>query len=420
MNPSPTVERARKYVGVYITIILLFLAFGSGILAGRFWQMKKQVTDDSGNVEITKVLNMNRSLNKTNSVDFSQFWDVWDKLKKRYVDESKETELFYGAMQGLVSSLEDPYSMYLPPKDAYEFSKGLSGKFEGIGCEIGIKNKQLSVVSPLPDSPAEKAGLRPGDFIIAVNGTSTLGMDINTAVLMIRGKSGTEVVLKIVRDGLDKPKDIKIIRAKINIPAVLYSMKDNKIAYLRIMQFNGATKRDFDKYVKKLKSDGAKGVVLDLRSNPGGYLQSAVDVVSQWAKRGEIVVSQKGRSISGSELKSNGPAMLAGLKTVVLVNRGSASASEIVAGALQDYNYAKLIGEKTYGKGSVQDFEVLPDGSALKLTVAEWFTPKGNNINKTGVKPDIEIKEEWSKQKVGEDKILDTALKLFASSTYKW
>ncbi len=417
---NPTVQRAKKYVVVYITIIIAVIFFGSGLLVGKYWNVKNQVTNDTGSVEISKVINLNRTLNKSNSVDFKQFWDVWDKISKKFVTSTTEVNMFYGAVSGLVNSLNDPYSVYFPPQEAYAFAKDLSGEFEGIGSEIGVKEKQLVVVAPLPNSPAEKAGLRPGDYIIAINGTSTFGMGINTAVSMIRGTANTEVTLKVVREGWDESKDIKITRAKINIPAVLYSMKDNKIAYLRIMQFNEDTKGDFVKYVKKLQADGAKGMILDLRSNPGGYLQSAVDVLGHWITRGDVVVSQKGRNVSGTDLKSVGPVDLGNLKTVVLVNRGSASASEIVAGALQDYNKAVVIGEQTFGKGSVQDFEVLPDGSALKLTIAEWFTPKGTNINHLGIKPDIEIKEEWDKEKVGEDVMIDYALKLFSSSSFKW
>jgi len=416
---NPTTYRAKKYVGVYIAVILFIVSFGGGLLLGRYLNIKNQLTDENGNIQISKVINLNRSLNKSSSVDFSQFWDVWDKVSKKYVTSTQEVDMFYGAISGLVNSLNDPYSVYLPPKDAYEFAKDLSGEFEGIGAEIGIKEKQLIIVSPLPNSPAEKAGLRPGDYIITIDATSTLGMDTNTAVRMIRGKAGTIVTLKIYRQGMDDYKDIKITRAKINIPAVMYSLKNN-IAYLRIMQFNDSTKTEFDKVIAQLKKDGAKGIVLDLRGNPGGYLTASVDMLGQWIERGKVVVSQKGRTTPSTDLKSNGPAELANLKTVVLINRGSASASEIVAGGLRDYKKAVLMGEQTYGKGSVQDFEVLSDGSALKLTIAEWFTPNGVNINQEGIKPDIEVKEDWSAEKVGEDKMLDAALSLFSSSTFKW
>ena len=419
-NISPSSIRARRYVSIYIGIILFIVAFGLGIVAGKMWFVKQQVTNTDGSVEITKVINLNRSLNKTKTVDFSQFWEVWDKISTKYVEnDTTEVDMFYGALQGMVLSLGDPYSLYLPPKVAESFSKDLEGQLEGIGCEIGIKETQLTVIAPLPNSPAEKSGLIPGDKILKVNGTSTYGMDINTAVRLIRGKADTVVTLTITREGLKDTKDIKITRANIKIPSILYK-KQGDFAYLRIMQFNEKTEYDFDKYIKQLEVDKVKGVILDLRSNPGGFLDAAVDVSGEWVESGKVVVSQKGRSNVSSDLKSTGQNRLSKYKTVVLMNRGSASASEIVAGALQDYKEATLIGEKTFGKGSVQDYEIFKDGSALKLTVAEWFTPNGKNINQSGIMPDIEMKEDWTTQKVGEDKMLDAAISLFSSSTYKW
>jgi len=420
-NFSPSSLRARRYIGIYIGVILFIVSFGLGIIVGKIWFVKQQITDKNGNIEISKVINLNRSLNKAKTVEFSQFWDIWDKINKDYVSTTtSEVDMFYGALQGMVFSLGDPYSIYLPPKAAESFSKDLEGKLEGIGCEIGIKEKQLTVISPLPNSPAEKAGLIPGDKILAVNGTSTYGMDITTAVRFIRGKTGTVVTLTVKRSGSKDNIDIKITRASINIPSILYKTQKNNIAYMRIMQFNEKTKYALDTYIKQIKSSNSKGVILDLRSNPGGFLEAAVDVSGEWVSKGSVVVSQKGRSNISLDLKSTGLARLKDFKTVVLVNRGSASAAEIVAGALQDYDEAILIGEKTFGKGSVQDYEVLKDGSALKLTVAEWFTPDGKNINNSGITPDIQVTEDWTKQKVGEDKMLDAALNLFVSTTYKW
>jgi carboxyl-terminal processing protease len=421
MDLSPSQVRVKKYVGIYFSIILFIVAFGAGVVVDKFWFVRQSITNNDGNVEITKVINLNRSLNKSNTVDFKQFWDVWDKIKAKYVNQPvKDTDLFYGALQGMVSALDDPYSIYLEPKTAYEFAKDLSGELEGVGAEIGIKENQLIVVSPLPDSPAEKAGLRPGDKILLIDKENTFGMDIITAVKKIRGKAGTEVALTIVREGVDASKIYKITRAKINIPAVLYSLKNNNIAYFRIMQFNENTKADFDKNIKLSLKNKLNGIVLDLRGNPGGYLQAAVEMASEWVADG-VIVSEKGLVNSQNvDLKTMGSHRLDGIKTVVLVNRGSASASEIVAGALQDHNVATLMGEKTFGKGSVQDFELLNDGSALKLTVAEWYTPNGKNINNSGITPNIEVKEDWTKEKIGEDKMLDQALGLFTSTTFKW
>ncbi len=418
-NISPVKLRARKYAGVYLAIILFIISFGSGVLMGKTWQIKKQITSASGGVEMEKLLNLKRSTNNS-EVEFDQFWDVWDRIKTKYVKQPvKDVDMFYGAVQGLVASLGDPYTLYFPPKEAEQFAKDLSGELEGIGAEIGVKEEQLVVVSPLPDSPAEKAGLRPGDKILFIDKESSFGMDVGTAVGKIRGKANTQVVLTIARDGLKDTKEITITRLKIIIPAVLFSFKPGDIAYLRIMQFNDETTRELNKYIKQIKSRQTKGIILDLRNNPGGYLDTSIEMASQWVTEG-VIVSEKGRAGVSNEHKTFGSHPLSDIKTVVLVNKGSASASEIVAGALQDTKKGVLIGEQTYGKGSVQDLETFPDGSALKLTIAEWFTPNGKNINKEGIKPDIEVKEDWENEKVGEDVVLDAALNLFTSSTYKW
>lgn len=416
---SPVKLRAKKYAGVYLAIILFIISFGSGVLIGKTWNIKKQLTASSSGVEMEKILNIKRTSNNS-EVEFDQFWDVWSKIKTKYVKQSvPETDMFYGAVQGLVASLGDPYSLYFPPKEAEQFAKDLSGELEGIGAEIGVKEDQLVVVSPLPDSPAEKAGLRPGDKILFIDKESSFGMDVGTAVSKIRGKANTKVVLTIARDGVKDTKEITITRLKITIPAVLFSFKPNDIAYLRIMQFNDDTTRELNKYIKQIKSRQTKGIILDLRNNPGGYLDTSIEMASQWVTEG-VVVSEKGRAGISNEHKTFGSHPLSDIRTVVLVNKGSASASEIVAGALQDTKKGVLIGEQTYGKGSVQDYEEFPDGSALKLTIAEWFTPNGKNINKEGIKPNIEIKEDWENEKVGEDSVLDAALNLFTSSTFKW
>ncbi len=416
---SPVKLRAKKYAGIYLSVILFILSFGMGVLVGKVWYVKNEITGADGSVQLDKVLNLNRSINRSD-LDFSQFWDVWDKVRSKYVKQPvTEREMLYGAIQGMVTALGDPYSLYFPPAAAEEFAKDLSGELEGIGAEIGIKNNQLVVVAPLPDTPAEKAGLKPGDKILSIDKESTFGMDVGTAVGKIRGKANTQVVLTIIREGLAKTTDITITRLKINIPSVLFSFKENDVAYLRIMQFNGDTVNQFNKYIKQIQAKGSKRIVLDLRNNPGGYLDAAVDMASDWVTSGSVV-SEKGINGYSNEHKTQGSHPLAGIKTIVLVNKGSASASEIVAGALQDTKNAILIGEQTFGKGSVQDLETFPDGSALKLTVAEWFTPNGRNINKEGIKPDIEIKEDWANEKIGEDVVLSKAMEVFASTTIKW
>jgi carboxyl-terminal processing protease len=322
--------------------------------------------------------------------------------------------LFYGSLQGLVASLNDPHSIFFPPKEAEQFNKDISGEFEGIGAEIGIKNNQLVVISPLSGSPAERAGLRAGDKILAIDKEITVGMDTFTAVTKIRGASGTPVVLSIGREKQLKPFDLKIVREKIVAPSFTYILKPNNIVYLRISQFNQDTIPLFDAALEKMPKN-IKGVVVDLRNDPGGYLQVAVQVASKWIPNGDMVVEEKGRvGILGS-FTSLGSQPFLGKKTVVIINKGSASASEILAGALQDYKLATIIGETSYGKGSVQDLKTFDDGSSLKLTIAEWFTPLGRNINKEGIKPDIEVKEDDAKAKTGQDAVLNKALQIITS-----
>ena len=410
--PTPTNTRAVRYVGVYVGIIAAIIAFGAGIFAGQSWYIKKNILNDAGQVDISNVININRSLNKSNSVDFNQFWEVWDTIKAKYVKQPvNDADIFYGAIQGMVYGLGDPYSVYFPPKAAGEFAKSLSGQFSGIGAEIGIKNEQLVIVAPLPESPADKAGVRAGDKILAIDKESTIGMDIDTAVQNIRGPATSTVVLMILRTGWDKPKDFSIHRATLNIPAVMMEIKPGNIAYLRVMQFNERTPAQFSKHIDEIKAKNVKGIVLDLRNNPGGYLDSAVDMASEWVKESPIVIE---RFSDGQENVHDtiGQHRLVDMKTVVLINGGSASASEIVAGALQDTKTAMLVGENSFGKGSVQDLETLPDGSALKITVAEWFTPNGNSINEKGIMPDVEVKVDYSTVQVGEDKVLEKALEL--------
>ncbi|OGY44660.1 MAG: hypothetical protein A3B89_04225 [Candidatus Buchananbacteria bacterium RIFCSPHIGHO2_02_FULL_40_13] len=329
----------------------------------------------------------------TKDVDFNLFWDVWNIVKKESYEENiPDTQLFYGALTGIVGSLGDPHSVFFTPENTDGFNEELDGKFEGIGAEIGIRNNILAVIAPLDNSPAIKAGLQPKDLILEINGNETEGMSLSKAVSLIRGKSGTEVVLTVYRDGLAKPQEISIIREAIKVKSLELEFKDNNLAYIKIRQFNSETVPLFnDAVIEIIKKPEVAGIILDLRYNPGGYLQAAIDIAGEWVD-GEVVVKEKLRG--GEELlhrAGNQSAKLDKFKTVVLVNDGSASGSEIVAGALQDLDRATIVGEKTYGKGSVQKLIDLKDGSSIKLTVAKWFTPQGNSIEGDGITPDVEV-----------------------------
>ena len=389
-----------------ISFVLVFFA---GLFGGQIWSTYGFLTDDNGSVEITKVIDL-YSKTRSPEVSFDQFWRVWDKVKDGYVEQDvSDVDLFYGAVGGIVQGLDDPYSTFLPPQKAQEFSRDLSGKFEGIGAEIGIRKGILTIIAPLPGSPAEKAGLFPGDEIYKIDGKETFNLSLEESVLKIRGERGTDVILTIGRDGMTAPEDISVIRDTIKIPTILSEVKDGNIGYIRIAYFNESTWHEFDEIVDDLLEKNISGLVLDLRSNPGGFLQTAVDIASEWVSSGAIV-SEKLRGGQEQSYQTTGTHRLAQVKTVVLVDQGSASASEIVAGALQDYKRATIIGEKTFGKGSVQDFEIFEDGSALKLTIAKWFTPLGQVIEGQGVTPDEIIDPMISLPKDEEGQIIDHGL----------
>ncbi len=379
------------------TRILLFAVsftgiFILGLFVGQMWSTYGFLTNDDGGVEITKVVDL-YSKTRSPEVSFDQFWKVWDKVQEKHVDQPvDDVKLFYGSVGGIVDGLDDPYSVYLPPKKAKEFSKDLSGKFEGIGAEIGIRKDLLTIIAPLPDSPAIDSGLLAGDHIYKIDGEETYRLSLEESVMKIRGRRGTKVVLSVVRDGFNAPKDFSVTRDTIKIPTIMSEIHDEDIGYIRIAYFNENTWREFDKVVNSFIEKGVGSLVLDLRSNPGGYLQTAVDVASEWIPSG-VIVKEKLNGGKERNYDSKGTHRLINIDTVVLVDKGSASGSEIVAGALQDYGVATLIGEKTFGKGSVQDFEVFEDGSALKLTVAKWLTPKDRVIEGEGIEPDVVIEE---------------------------
>lgn len=328
-------------------------------------------------------------------VEFKNFWNIWTIVKDKYVEKNiPDIKMYYGAVEGMVASLDDPYSVYFDPDTAKKFATELEGKFEGIGAEIGIKKNQLVVIAPLAGTPAERVGLKAGDMILEIDGTDTAGMPIEEAVSHIRGKGGTQVKLLIYREGMKEPKDYVITRDVIVIQAVKSKVEkvgDKKVAIITISSFNENAAIKFADAVRSVMLQDPDGLILDLRNDPGGFLDAAVDIAGAWIKD-DVIVTEKFDEIKKEDYRSDGSAVLSDMPTVVLVNKGSASASEIVAGALQDYGKAKIIGETSYGKGSVQDYVEFDDGSALKITIALWLTPKGRTINKEGIKPDEEVK----------------------------
>lgn len=397
--------------------LLYFLGaavIGSFFLGYGIGQKNKPAPSVSENREGGTLRDTDKPLPKylSKDVDFDLFWDVWKRVKKEYIEkDTPDTKLFYGALEGIVGALDDPHSVFLDPETSKKFDDSLSGSFEGIGAEIGMKKKQLQVVAPLPDSPAERASLRSGDKILAIDKKSTAGISVDEAVNRIRGKGGTTVTLTIFRDSEKKERDVSIVRDTISVASVTWKMKDGQIAEIKISHFNQDTEGRFRDAVKEIVRKRAKGVVLDMRNNPGGYLDTAVQVAGYWVDGKTVVIEEYGDKKKDEYTARTRP-LLADIPTVVLVNEGSASASEIVAGALQDYKKATLVGAKTFGKGSVQDLQHLKDGSSLKLTIARWLTPSGRSINDNGIEPDVAVElsdEDFEKKK---DPQMDKALQI--------
>lgn len=353
----------------------------------------------------------------SDDVNFTMFWDVWDLIKERYVDQPvSEKDLFYASLRGLLSGLKDPYTLFFDPTDNEEFQAELEGSFEGIGAEIGMKDNQLTVIAPLVGSPAERAGIKAGDKIYFIDGVETFEMTTEEAVSRIRGEAGTAVTLSITRDGLEGLEEIVITRDTITIDSVKYLLRDDGIAVINIFFFNGETSELFGNAVQQIATHTVKGIVLDLRNDPGGYLDAAIDVASAWIDN-DVIVSERVQD-KETPYTSTQISLLEKIPTVVLVNGGSASASEIVAGALQDYELATLIGEQTFGKGSVQDYREFPDGSAVKLTIAKWYTPLGRSIDQDGITPDEVIEFTKEQYEAGIDPQFARAIEFLAEASH--
>lgn len=336
-----------------------------------------------------------------NGLNYSELNEIYANLHAKFDGDLDSAKLTQGAAAGMAQATGDPFTAYFTEQEAKDFNSDLAGMFEGVGIELGQNSdKQLEVVTPLDDSPAKAAGILAHDIITAINGESSLNWTPEKAVTKIRGEAGTTVKLIILRDG--ETKEFSITRAEITVPSVEGEIKDD-IGYLRISRFGEDTASLAAKEASKFQTAGVKGVILDLRGNGGGYVSAARGVASLWLDSGSVIVQEKhGTEVIATE-KSTGNNILKGVNTIVLIDGGSASASEIVAGALKDNNAAKLVGTKSYGKGSVQELVPLSSGAQLKITVARWYTPNGNNINGDGIKPDIEVLMTADEYNVGND-----------------
>lgn len=413
MDNQPETNTSSKQIRFYAILLVLFVVvFGLGYGAGE-----GRVKIESGKLNIT------RGNVPNNTVDYSLLWNALDLLNAKFVDRPLDQQkLMYGAVAGLVAATGDPYTLFFDPQSAKNFSDQLQGSFDGIGAEVGIKDSQIVIIAPLDGTPAQKAGLRAGDQILGIDDISTQGMIVEQAVSKIRGPGGTKVKLTILHKGDQNPQDITITRDKIVIKSVKLETKEvagpagsgtsKKIAVITISQFGDDTKGLLDAVVQTVTTGNYNGIILDLRNDPGGYLETAVSTISDWIDPGQVAVKEIGYNNSVKDYSTAGVPSLKGYKTVVLVNGGSASAAEIVSGALQDYQAATLVGEKTFGKGSVQELQGLQGNSEIKITVAKWYTPKGRGIDKKGLDPDITVTLTPDNLKNNQDPQMDKALEL--------
>jgi carboxyl-terminal processing protease len=373
--------------------MVLVLVFGLGVVTGQ------------GKIQPLAALGTPKQVSKNlpANLDYSSVEDVYDKLRLGYDGQMDTSKLLDGLKEGLAQATGDPFTEYFNPADAKTFNDQLNGTFSGIGAELGKDaNNNVVVISPLAGYPAEQAGLKAKDLIETVNGKPATGQSVDQVVTQIRGQEGTKVTLKVLRNGTQE-LTIEITRAQIKIASVKSSILDGNIGYLQITQFSDDTVGLAQQAATQFKQANVKGVILDMRSDPGGLLDAAVKVSSMWLDQSQVVLQEKRGGVVTRTYNSNGNATLKGIKTVVLINEGSASASEITAGALRDNKAATLIGVKSFGKGSVQQLEDLGDGSLLKVTIAHWFTPSGAGIDKKGIDPDQTVKNTDDDIKNGTD-----------------
>ena len=390
---------------IIIIVVLLVVSTFSGFYVGQQEGERKAVNQFFSQGAGEDVSNLN----------FMLFWETWQTLKEKFIDKTKfdNQKMLYGAISGVVSSLEDPYTVFMNPEESKKFLEDVSGKFEGVGMEIGQKKGQLQVISPLEGTPAQKAGLRPGDKIVKIDDVYANELTVDEAVSKIRGSKGTEVTLTIFREGWNDTKEFKIVRDVIEVPSLKWEIKNDDIAYIKLYQFSEKAGNDFKKASLEILNSPAKKIILDIRNNPGGYLEISKDIASLFLKKGSLVaIEDFGNETESKEYIADGNDIFSEFPMVVLINQGSASASEILAGALRDDRGIKLIGETSFGKGSVQEIQNLNGGSSLKVTVAKWLTPKGQSISDHGLVPDIEVEITDEDYQNDKDPQLDKALEI--------
>lgn len=392
---------------------IVLAAFTFALVAGGGYYFGYQSgLRETKNIVIENV--SNAEVPENVSADFRVFWEAWDVLKREHTrgEEITAQELLYGAIQGLAGAFKDPNTVFFTPEDSLKFGQDIAGNFSGIGAEIGLRNSRLIVIAPLKGSPAERAGLEAGDIILAIDGESTEGITVETAIKQIRGELGTTVTLTVFRDDGRGERDVSIVRENIQVPTVEWEMRDGNIIYLELFSFSANTPLAFQQAMIAALLQGGDGMVLDLRSNPGGLLDVAVHLAGWFLDRGDVVVTEKFTSGEERVFRARGNEALADFPVVVLIDGGSASASEILAGALRYHRNVPIVGEKSFGKGTVQELVALSDGSTLKVTVADWLLPDGTIIEGNGITPDFEVGVTPEDIEAGRDPQLERAVEL--------
>jgi len=385
-------------------IIGSLVLLGLGFFVGRQSVLPSQLVSGVYNTE---------NASTTENVDFQPFWDAWNTINERYegTDPVDAQTKVWGAIQGLADSLGDPYTVFLPPEDNEAFGELIGGSFGGVGMEIGKEDDVLVVMAPLKGTPAERAGVRAGDMIVEIGTTTTNGLSVDEAVDLIRGEPGTSVDITFFREGETEPRELTIVREKIIVPTLDSELRADGIFVISLYNFDAHATADFRQAIKEFSATKSDKLIIDVRGNPGGYLDAAVSIASYFLPEGEVIVRE---SIDGAEetvYRSKGYARTTKpLKMVVLVDGGSASASEILAGALQENNIAKLVGSQTFGKGSVQELISITGDTSLKLTIAQWLTPGGTSISKEGLTPDIIVERTAEDFEAEKDPQLDAAV----------
>jgi len=410
-----------RKVRIFCTVaILLALVTGFG---GGTWYERERTVQNADSI-VRTVIGQDDGISR--AVDFGLFWQVWDRLHQQHVDRDKldAQALVYGAISGMVDAAGDPYTVFMPPADTKEFQEEVSGSFSGVGMEVGKRDGVLVVIAPLKDTPAFRAGIKAGDAILKIDNEDTDGWTVEQAVNRIRGKRGTTVHLTLFREGETEVRELDIVRDTIRVPAVEWRMLDGKVAYIQLSTFNGNLEGDFAAAARAAADQGAAGIILDLRDNPGGLLDGAVSVAGWFLPADSLVVTERFNDGTTDEMRTGGAGRLGSLPTVVIINGGSASASEILAGALHDLRDIRIVGEQSYGKGSVQQLEGFYNGSSLKVTVAKWFTPAGISISDTGIAPTDEVimdpadaeTQGWEIGTPGKDPQLDRAIEILGGA----